>query len=185
MHANYSSPGVSHDILPESFPNGRHKAFVSVWRLTYHFLVSPPRVVVWMSLSIPSQIQCTVGTYLSPKSTNWGLAEVMRNLLAVALDASHTSSLKNQLICGSFGFSISSWHFCQVWEHYKANKRPWKTSSFPMKLRQNWWKWVNWWTFFMSHKIMRKRRKGVLLFTDICFFAQLSLQLFRVKTWNC
>ena len=33
-------------------------------------------------------------------------------------------------------------------------KRPWKTSSFPMKLRQNWWiwwKWINWWRFFMCH----------------------------------
>ena len=56
-----------------------------------------------MSLSIPSQIQWTVGTYLSPKSTNWGLAEVMRNLLAVALDASHTSSLnKNKQLIEDF-----------------------------------------------------------------------------------
>ena len=39
--------------------------------------------------------------------------------------------------------------------------------------------------FFMSHKIMRNRSKAVLLFTDVCFFAQLSLQLFGVKTWNC
>ena len=44
------------------------------------------------------------------------------------------------------------------------NKRPWKTSSFPMKLKQNWLKWVNWWTFFMSHKIMWNRSKAVLLF---------------------
>ena len=39
------------------------------------------------------------------------------------------------------------------------NKRQWKTSSFPMKSRQNWWKWVNWWTFFTSHKIMRNCSK--------------------------
>ena len=29
------------------------------------------------------------------------------------------------------------------------HKRPWKTSSFPMRLKQNcWWKCMNWWTFF-------------------------------------
>ena len=38
---------------------------------------------------------------------------------------------------------------------------------------------------FMSRKIMQNRSKAALLFTDICFFAQLSFQLFGVKTWNC
>ena len=54
-------------------------------------------------------------------------------------------------------------------------KRPWKTSSFPMKLRQNCWKWENWWTLLMSHRIMWNRSKAVFLFTDICLFAQLSI----------
>ena len=38
---------------------------------------------------------------------------------------------------------------------------------------------------FMSRKIMQNRSKAALLFTDICFFEQLSFQLFGVKTWNC
>ena len=30
-----------------------------------------------------------------------------------------------------------------------THKRPWKTLSFPMKLKQNWWKWVNWRFFYI------------------------------------
>ena len=35
-------------------------------------------------------------------------------------------------------------------------KRQWKTSSFQMKLKQNWWKWANWKTLLSSLKIMGK-----------------------------
>ena len=44
----------------------------------------------------------------------------------------------------------------KVWSRTIFYKRPWKTSSFQMKLKQNWWKWVNWGIYFTSPKIMGK-----------------------------
>ena len=56
---------------------------------------------------------------------------------------------------------------------------------FPDEIKTKLMKMSKLMNIFMSHKIMRNHSKAVLLFTDICFFAQLSLQLFGVKTWNC
>ena len=48
-----------------------------------------------------------------------------------------------------------------IWRNI-FDKRQWKTSSFPMKLRQNWWiwwKWINWGKKIKCPKIMRKCSK--------------------------
>ena len=56
--------------------------------------------------------------------------------------------------------------------------------AFPDEILTKLMKMTRLMNIFMSRKIMQNRSKAVLLFTDICFFAQLSLQLFGVKTWN-
>ena len=75
----------------------------------------------------------------------------------------------------------------QVWPLMKnySQQEAMENFVFPDAIKTKLMKMSKLINIFMSHKIMRNRSKAVLLFTDICFFAQLSLQLFGVKTWNC
>ena len=50
---------------------------------------------------------------------------------------------------------------------FMANKRPRKTSSFPIKLRQYWWiwwKWINGWTFLSALKFCQSAATFIFIF---------------------